>query len=146
MSTQALIQLMPLVLLIIIMYFLLIRPQKKREKSINAMRNAIKIGDEIITIGGICGKVVKTKDEKLTIEVGSDKTKFEIMRWAVSKIVNAVEEPSKTVAPKAVKGKRANPKAEKTVAAEKEAAPKTEAETEVEVEAASETDSDTEKN
>jgi preprotein translocase subunit YajC len=79
--------LMPLILLIVIMYFLLIRPQKKREKAVAAMRNAIKVGDEVITIGGICGKIVKTKDEVLTIQVGADKTKFEIMRWAISKVV-----------------------------------------------------------
>jgi preprotein translocase subunit YajC len=84
---KQLITLMPLILLIVIMYFLLIRPQKKREKAVNEMRNAIKVGDEIITIGGICGKIVKTKDEVLTIQVGADKTKFEIMRWAVSKVV-----------------------------------------------------------
>lgn len=86
--------LMPLVLLIFIMYFLLIRPQKKREKAVTAMRNAIKVGDEVITIGGICGKIVKTKDETLTIQVGADKTKFEIMRWAVSKVVTNEPTPS----------------------------------------------------
>ncbi|MDR3294981.1 MAG: preprotein translocase subunit YajC [Clostridiales Family XIII bacterium] len=92
---------LPLILLIAIMYFLLIRPQKKREKDVNTMRNAIKVGDEVITIGGICGKIVKTKDEVLTIQVGADKTKFEIMRWAVSKVVtespaSAAKKPQKT--------------------------------------------------
>jgi preprotein translocase subunit YajC len=76
------------------MYFLLIRPQKKREKSITQMRNSLSIGDDIITIGGICGKIVKIKDEKITIEVGTDKTKFEIMRWAISKVVSDKEEPA----------------------------------------------------
>lgn len=89
---QQLVTLMPLILLIVIMYFLLIRPQKKREKAVTAMRNSIKVGDEVITIGGICGKIVKTKDETLTIQVGADKTKFEIMRWAVSKVVT--DEPA----------------------------------------------------
>lgn len=80
--------LMPLVLLIFIMYFLLIRPQKKKEKQINAMRSSIKTGDDIITIGGIYGKVTRVKDEILTIQVGADKTKLDITRWAVSKIVD----------------------------------------------------------
>ena len=93
--SQQLVTLMPLVLLIVIMYFLLIRPQKKREKEVNAMRNAIKVGDEVITIGGICGKIVKTKDETLTIQVGADKVKFEIMRWAVSKVVTGEPAPSR---------------------------------------------------
>lgn len=78
---------LPLVILLLVMYFLLIRPQKKREKEVNAMRSGVQVGDEIITIGGICGKIVKTKDESLVIQVGADKVKFEIMRWAVSKVV-----------------------------------------------------------
>ena len=84
---QTLSTIMPLILLIAVMYFLLIRPQKKREKEVNAMRSGVQVGDEIITIGGICGKIVKTKDESLVIQVGADKVKFEIMRWAVSKVV-----------------------------------------------------------
>jgi preprotein translocase YajC subunit len=80
--------LIPLLLLIVIMYFMLIRPQKKREREINNMRNSIKVGDEVITIGGICGKIVKTKDDVLTIQVGADRTKFDVMRWAISKVVS----------------------------------------------------------
>ena len=79
--------LMPLVLLIAIMYFLLIRPQKKREKQVNEMRSAVKVGDEVITIGGIHGTVSKVRDEYLTIQIGADKTKLEITRWAISKVV-----------------------------------------------------------
>ena len=82
-------QLMPLILLIFIMYFLLIRPQKKREKATTQMRNALQVGDEVITIGGLCGKIVKVKDETLIIQVGAEKVKFEIMRWAISKVANS---------------------------------------------------------
>ena len=64
---------LPLVILIAVMYFLLIRPQKKREKEVNAMRSGVQVGDEIITIGGICGKVVKTKEDSLVIQVGADR-------------------------------------------------------------------------
>ena len=110
--------LLPLILLLLIMYFLLIRPQKKREKQINAMRSAIQVGDEIITIGGICGKVVKTKEETLVIQVGADKTKFEVMRWAISKVVNEKEEAAKETkteeAPKKSMPKRLGKKAEET--------------------------------
>ena len=86
--------LLPLVILLAVMYFLLIRPQKKREKEINAMRRGIQVGDEIITIGGICGKIVKTKEESLVIQVGADKVKFKIMRWAVSKVVEESKRPA----------------------------------------------------
>lgn len=80
------IQVFILVLFILIMYFLLIRPQKKKEKEINNMRNSIQVGDEIVTIGGICGKVVKTKDETIVIQVGADKVKFEMKRWSISSV------------------------------------------------------------
>ena len=76
-----------LVLLFTVMYFLMIRPQKKREKETNAMRAGVQVGDEIVTIGGICCKVVKTKEESIVVQVGADKVKMEFMRWAVSKVV-----------------------------------------------------------
>ena len=84
-------QFLPLVLLVFLMYFLLIRPQKRREKETAAMRNSVRVGDEVITIGGLKGRIVKTRDESLVIEVGADKIKFEIMRWAISKIENKSE-------------------------------------------------------
>lgn len=108
-------QFAPLVLLILIMYFLLIRPQKKREKAVNEMRSNIKAGDEIITIGGICGKVVKVKDETLVIQVGAEKLKFEMMKWSVSKVVNSEEPRTST--------KKARP-AEESEEAPKKALPK----------------------
>ena len=95
---QSTMSILMLVLIIVVMYFLLIRPQKKKEKAINEMRNAIKAGDEIVTIGGICGKIVKTKDESLVIQVGADKVKFEIMRWAVSKVVSESSAPAPAAA------------------------------------------------
>ena len=114
----------PLVLLVVIMYFLLIRPQKKREKQVTAMRNAVKVGDEVVTIGGIRGKIVKTKDEVLTIQVGSGKTKFEIMRWAISKVENestapaavAVDEETEEEPKKAVPKKMTKPAAKEDTA------------------------------
>ena len=75
-----------LLIFIFIMYFLLIRPQRKKEKAINEMRNSLQVGDEIITIGGICGKIVKTRPESLIIQVGVDKVKFEVMRWGISRV------------------------------------------------------------
>ena len=87
----------PLLALIVIFYFLLIRPQKKKEKAVTAMRNALKVGDEIVTIGGICGKIMKVKEETVTISVGADKTKFEIMKWAVSKVVSESETTSSSI-------------------------------------------------
>lgn len=72
-----------------VFYLLLIRPQKKKEKQIQEMRNNIKEGDEILTIGGIYGKVLNVKDETLTIEVGADKTKLKIAKWAIGKKIES---------------------------------------------------------
>lgn len=66
-----------------LMYFMTIRPQKKRQKEEQEMRNAVDVGDEITTIGGICGRIVTVKEDRLIIETGSDKNKMTIMRWAV---------------------------------------------------------------
>ena len=105
-------QMIMLVIFLFLMYLLLIRPQKKREKKIEDMRSNIKVGDEVVTIGGICGKIVKTKENTLVIQVGTDKTKFEITRWAVSSVVSTkterVEEKEKEK--DAEKRKAAKPK------------------------------------
>lgn len=74
-----------------LMYFMTIRPQKKRQKEEQEMRNAVDVGDEITTIGGICGKVVVVKEDKLIIETGVDRTKMTITRWAVQQNNSANE-------------------------------------------------------
>ncbi|NMA95467.1 MAG: preprotein translocase subunit YajC [Clostridiales bacterium] len=77
---------MPLVFLFVIMYFFIIRPQRKREKETQAMLAAITNGDNITTIGGICGKVKEIRDDILTIEVGRDKVNLVIERWAIKNV------------------------------------------------------------
>lgn len=73
----------PMVLLFGVMYFLMIRPQKKKEKETQAMRNNIIVGDEITTIGGVVGIVISIKEDTVIIETGSDRSKLRIKRWAV---------------------------------------------------------------
>lgn len=73
-----------LIAMIAIMYFLMIRPQRKKQKEEQTMRDNIQIGDEITTIGGIMGKVVTVKEDSLVIETGADRNKLKIARWAVS--------------------------------------------------------------
>lgn len=65
------------------MYFLMIRPQKKRQKEEQNMRDSIQIGDEITTIGGIMGRVVTVKDDSIVIETGADRTKLRFQKWAI---------------------------------------------------------------
>ena len=64
-------------------YFILIRPQKKKEKEAAKMRENLEIGDEIVTIGGIIGRVVSLKEDHIVIETGSDRSKIRIKRWAI---------------------------------------------------------------
>ena len=76
------------------MYFIFFRPQNKRKKKEAEMRNNAQVGDEITTIGGICGRIVAIKDEteSIVIETGSDKAKMRIKRWAIGSVDTVHEE------------------------------------------------------
>ena len=76
--------LIPLVLMIALMYFLMIRPENKRKKQAEEMRNSLKKGDQITTIGGIVGKIVQVTDENIVIETSDDRVRMELTKWAVS--------------------------------------------------------------
>ena len=80
------IQLLPMVLIFVVFYFLLIRPQRKKDKEAKAMLDNLKVGDRICTIGGIYGTIVKIKDDVLTIEVGEQKNQLVFARWAVRNV------------------------------------------------------------
>lgn len=80
---MSLMQIGSIVVIFVVFYFLLIRPQKKREKEAVNMRSNLEVGDEIVTVGGVVGTVVSMRDESLVIETGSDRSKVRIMRWAV---------------------------------------------------------------
>ncbi len=75
-----------LVVLLVVFYFFGIRPQRKKEKADNAMRNALAVGDEITTIGGIIGKVVSIKEETCVIETAHERTKIRILKTAISRV------------------------------------------------------------
>lgn len=72
---------------LVIFYFIAIRPQRKRDKEIKEMRSNLKVGDEVLTIGGIKGKVTLVKDDYITIEIGTAKNKVEFAKWAVGSVV-----------------------------------------------------------
>ncbi|WRS28252.1 preprotein translocase subunit YajC [Oscillospiraceae bacterium MB08-C2-2] len=74
-----------------VFYFIMIRPQKKREKEIQEMRSRLDVGDEIITSGGIIGRVVSIKEDTILIETGSDRSKIRIARWAIQANNTAME-------------------------------------------------------
>ena len=81
-----LIQMAPMILNIVVMYFILIRPQRKKDKEAKAMLAALKKGDRICTIGGIYGTITNIKDDVLTVEVGEAKTVMVFARWAVRNV------------------------------------------------------------
>lgn len=79
------------IILLVVFYFLLIAPQKKKEKKIRQMREALKEGDQVVTIGGIMGKIISVKEDIVTIEAGSDKVKLKFAKWAIGSVVDKSE-------------------------------------------------------
>lgn len=86
---------LPFAIVIVVFYFLLIRPQQKKDKEDRAMRENLEIGDEIITAGGIVGLVVSIKEDTVVIETGSDRSKIRIAKWAVAQNITAKEKAGK---------------------------------------------------
>ena len=80
------VQFVPMILIFVVFYFLLIRPQRKKDKEAKAMLDNLKVGDRICTIGGIYATIVRIKDDVLTVEVGDQKTQMMIARWAVRNV------------------------------------------------------------
>jgi preprotein translocase subunit YajC len=73
-----------ILMVIAVFYFFAIRPESKRKKKAQEMRSSIEAGDNIVTIGGMLGKVVHVSDDKLTFETGEDRVRIEAFKWAVS--------------------------------------------------------------
>ena len=88
-----LIQFGPFVLILIVMYFLMIRPQQKKQKEEQKMRNSLRVGDELTTIGGVKGRVVSIKDDTIVLETGNDRTKIQFEKWAIQTVHTKHEDP-----------------------------------------------------
>ena len=84
MDSSSLPMIIMFVVLIAVFYFFLIRPENKKKKELQNMRNSLEVGTEITTIGGIVGKIVSIKDDMITFETGEDRVRLQIMRWAIS--------------------------------------------------------------
>ena len=100
-----------LVAMVAVFYFMMIRPESKRKKEAEAMRNAVKVGDKVITIGGICGTIVDIKEDKFVIETSADRVRVEFQKWALSTNETGAER-AKEEAKRAAEA-RAKAKAEK---------------------------------
>ncbi len=75
-----------LVVMFAIFYFMLIRPQRKKDKEIKEMRSSLKRGDEVITIGGIFGKIIKVNDEIVVLELDHAKQRLKMAKWAIREL------------------------------------------------------------
>ena len=83
-----------IVLMFAIMYFLMIRPENKRKKKAQEMRDSLKKGDVITSIGGIVGKIVQVNKDTIIIETSEDRVRMELTKWAVSSVgVQIGEQP-----------------------------------------------------
>ena len=101
-----------LVIIFVVFYFFLIRPENKRKKQLNEMRSNISLGDEIVTIGGIMGKVVQVTEDTITFETGEDRVRLQVTKWAISS--NVREEKQRAEQQAAARAAKANRKKAKT--------------------------------
>lgn len=96
-----------MILMLVVLYFIMIRPQRKKEKADAEMRKNVQVGDEIETIGGIVGIITKIEEKTVVIETSSDRCKMRIKKWAIATNVSADEEAkSKSEAAKAEKAEK----------------------------------------
>lgn len=89
----------PLGFFFVVLYFMLIRPQKKREQEQKELQSNVQIGDEVITTGGIVGIVVRVAEDTIVLETGGERTKIRMKNWAIAENVSA-KERAKAAAPK----------------------------------------------
>ena len=96
-----------LFIIFVVFYFFLIRPENKRKKKLTEMRNNISLGDEIVTIGGIMGKVVQVTEDTVTFETGEDRVRLQVTKWAISSNVREEKErAAQEAAARAAKSKK----------------------------------------
>ena len=99
--------------MVLVFWLFIIRPQKKQKKEEEKMRNELSIGDEIVTIGGIYGRIVSIKEDSFVMESMADKSKYKFAKWAIQQnltLHDAQEAKAKAAKEKAVKEKKAKKK------------------------------------
>ena len=109
-----------MVLLIAMIYFMMIRPQKKKEKADKEMRDSLRVGDEVITIGGIVGKVEKINERSIIVSTSAGKNKIEFLKSAIASVSS--KDPNAAAKPAAKEVKEAEE--EKAPSRDKKVTPK----------------------
>lgn len=79
------------IVLVAVMYFVIILPQKKREKKIREMISKLQVNNEVTTIGGLIGKVINIKDDEVIIESSIEKTQIKLKKWAIKEVETRLE-------------------------------------------------------
>ncbi len=87
-----LVQFGPIILLFGLMYVILILPQKKKEKKTREMINQAIVGDKVVSIGGVSGRIINIKDDEFTIESGNERTKVTVKKWAIKEVDKPISE------------------------------------------------------
>ena len=77
---------LPLILIFVVFWFMLIRPQRKKDKQVKEMLNNLKAGDRVCTIGGIYGTIIGIKDDTVTLSVGRDNLTMVVARWGIRSV------------------------------------------------------------
>lgn len=84
-----------IILMLVIFYLFLILPENKKKKKLNEMRSSLKVGDDIVTIGGMMGKVVHVTDDSVTFETSEDQVRIQVAKWAISTNARAEAQAAK---------------------------------------------------
>ena len=84
-----------LVLMFVMLYFFMIRPENKRKKEAQNLRDSLVVGDTVTTIGGITGTICAVKENTVVVETGADRVRIEFTKWAISSKDTQVTEPTR---------------------------------------------------
>lgn len=91
-GAQLLSTFLPFILALVLLYFILLRPQKKREKEAQEMRENVRVGDEVCTAGGLVGIVIRVADDTVVLETGGERSKIRVKKWAIHENITQMEE------------------------------------------------------
>lgn len=91
-GAQLMTTIIPFAAALILLYLIMLRPQQKREKEAQQMRENVRIGDEVCTAGGIVGIVIKVNDDSVVLETGGERNKIRVKKWAIHENITQMEE------------------------------------------------------
>lgn len=91
-TTQLLTSIIPFAIALVLLYLILLRPQQKKEKQAQQMRENVRVGDEVCTAGGIVGIVLRVTEDTVVLETGGDRSKIRVKKWAIHENITQMEE------------------------------------------------------